>query len=62
MNEIQRISQRLTTDRLKLQLGLSLDTQLDYWTLHAMNRRSHNERIHELARREAACLNAATAS
>lgn len=36
MNDIQRLSQRIETDRLKLQMGLSLEIDVDALTLRAM--------------------------
>jgi len=36
MNPMQRLSQRIESDRLKLQMGLSPDIEIDTLTLRAM--------------------------
>jgi len=53
MNQIQKLSQKILCDRLKLQMGLALDTDLDFRILQAMSGQLKNERMAELARAEA---------
>lgn len=50
MNQIQKLSQKILADRLKLQLGLDLDADIKYKMLQAMSRQLYNERLLELAR------------
>ena len=56
MNQIQKISQKILCDRLKLQLGLDLGSDVEYRTLRAMCLQLKNERILELARAEASYM------
>jgi hypothetical protein len=44
MNDIQRISQSILAEQLKLQMGLPLETDLDYRALRAMDRQLRHER------------------
>jgi hypothetical protein len=56
MNQIQKLSQKILSDRLKLQLGLALDADVEYRTLQAMNRQLLAEHLQDLARAEASYL------
>ena len=58
MNQIQKMSQKILSDRLKIQLGLALETNLDYPTLQAMAQQLKNERMYKLARVEASYMTA----
>jgi hypothetical protein len=49
MNNMQKLSQKILTDRLKLQMGIALSADIDLRTLQAMNRQLHNERLLEAA-------------
>ncbi len=53
MNQIQKLSQKILADRLKLQLGLDIDTDIEYKVLQAMSRQFYNNRLLELARTSA---------
>jgi hypothetical protein len=44
MNQIQRLSQHIEADRLKLQMGLNPDIEIDTLTLRAMWRQLCSER------------------
>ena len=54
MNHMQQMSHDILERRLKLELGLTLDAEVDLFTLQAMKRQLHNERLQELAKAEAA--------
>ena len=56
MNKIQQISKNILTDRLKLELGLALETEVDYQTLRAMKLQLRQERLQQLAQAEASYL------
>ena len=53
MNQIQKISQKILSDRLKLQLGLDIAIDVDYDTLRTMSLQIRNERLKALALVEA---------
>jgi len=57
MNRIQKMSHDILANRLKLQLGLALDADIDLLTLQAMSRQLHNERLLEMAKAEASYVN-----
>ena len=56
MNQIQKISQKILSDRLKLKLGLDIAIDVDYDTLRAMNLQLRNERLKALALVEASYI------
>ena len=56
MNQIQKISQKILSDRLKLQLGLDIAIDVDYDTLRAMSLQIRNERLKALALVEASYI------
>lgn len=60
MNHIQRISQRILCDRLKLQMGLDPSLDIDYRTLQDMSRQMETERVQQLAREETSYISAAS--
>lgn len=45
MNDIQRISRQIRCERLKLQMGLPPETDLDLPALQAMDHRLRRERL-----------------
>jgi hypothetical protein len=57
MNQIQKISHDILVNRLKIQLGIALDTDVNLRTLQAMSRQLHNERLLEMAKTEASYVN-----
>ncbi len=56
MNKIQQISKNILTDRLKLELGVALEAEVDYQTLRAMKLQLRQERLQQLAQAEATYL------
>jgi hypothetical protein len=54
MNHVQAISRRILKERLKLQLGLHPNTDIDYTTLRAMLLQIKYERRMQRAQTEAA--------
>ncbi len=58
MNRIQRLSQKILSDRLKLELGLDLDAEIDYRILRAISLQLRNDRLLKLSRVEATYLSA----
>ncbi len=56
MNRIQRLSQKILSDRLKLELGLDLDAEIDYRILRAISPQLRNDRLLKLSRVEATYL------
>ena len=56
MNQIQLISRKILCDRLKLQMGLDPDIDIEPRILQAMWRQLNYERITKLARTEASWM------
>jgi hypothetical protein len=56
MNRMQAMSQKILTDRLKLELGLALEADVDYHTLKSISLEMRNERLRKMANAEASYL------
>lgn len=56
MNQVQKISQKILSERLKLQLGLDPDTKIGYRKLQTLSLQLQTRRLQALARAEAAYM------
>ena len=56
MNKMQKISRKILADRLKLQMGLSLEVDVDYHTLRAMSLQLRQENLQKLVGAEVSYL------
>jgi hypothetical protein len=58
MNQIQKLSRKVLTDRLKLQLGLAPEVDVDFKTLRSMTHQVHVERMMKTLKGEGSRLSA----
>ena len=56
MNQMQKMSQKILTDRLKLQLGLALDSEVDYHTLRRISLELKRDKLQRMAHADVSYL------